>query len=144
MKTCSRCRRQKPFKTFGKNASKRDGRQTYCKGCNKGRLRLYYRASPRKQVERNRHFRHGNAKKLLQYLLKHPCVDCGETDIVVLEFDHVRGRKVAAVTELVATGYSWSTIEKEIKKCVVRCSNDHRRATARRQNSFRYSSVAQR
>jgi excinuclease UvrABC ATPase subunit len=72
------------------------------------------------------------------YLLEHPCVDCGETDIVVLEFDHVRGQKKNAISNMITTGLSVKRIMAEIKKCEVVCANDHRRRTARRAKHFRY------
>ena len=35
MKTCLKCRETKPFSDYGKNRSKKDGLQTYCKECNR-------------------------------------------------------------------------------------------------------------
>lgn len=69
---------------------------------------------------------------VLEHLRANPCIDCGEADPVVLEFDHrdpatkrfeiggaVRTRPVS-VKRLLA----------EIAKCDVRCANCHRRRTA--------------
>jgi transcription elongation factor Elf1 len=70
-------------------------------------------------------------KKVFAYLRANPCVDCGEEDIAVLEFDHrCRVSKQDRVSALVCQGYSWETVKTEIDKCDVRCANCHRRRTA--------------
>lgn len=66
-----------------------------------------------------------------EYLESHPCVDCAEDDVVVLDFDHVRGVKKHMVSWLVANGYTVKAIQDEIDKCEVRCANCHRRRHAR-------------
>jgi 5-methylcytosine-specific restriction endonuclease McrA len=71
------------------------------------------------------------------YLQAYPCVDCGERDPIVLEFDHVRGKKRKIISQLVNSGYGIDVIKKEIAKCEVRCSNCHKRKTAREQGWFR-------
>lgn len=65
-------------------------------------------------------------------------MDCGETDIVVLDFDH-QGDKVAEINVMIDAGLAWRTILAEIAKCEVVCSNDHRRRTARQ---FRWRRAA--
>lgn len=80
-----------------------------------------------------------NQSNLVEYLNTHPCVDCGETDIVVLQFDHVRGVKIDSVSNMIKNVSSWETIFKEIQKCDIRCANDHARKTARQQKNFKIS-----
>jgi hypothetical protein len=71
-------------------------------------------------------------------ILRHaPCVDCGEADPIVLEFDHV-GRKRTSVMRLAWWGASLATIDAEISQCEVRCANCHRRVTAARGGHFRF------
>lgn len=75
--------------------------------------------------------------ELWNYLEKHPCIDCKESDPVVLEFDHVRGEKIKAVANAVCDGWSWNKVLTEIEKCDVRCANCHRRRTATQFNWYK-------
>jgi hypothetical protein len=74
-----------------------------------------------------KNYRQRNKAKVVEYLLNHPC-ECGETDVRVLEFDHQRG-KIKSISAMIAGHFSWMNIAAEIKKCVVRCANCHRRKT---------------
>lgn len=71
-----------------------------------------------------------NRNNLIEYLSTHPCVDCGETDLVVLDFDHRDPKTKRAKIADVLGSWNWSTILSEIEKCDVRCANDHRRRTS--------------
>lgn len=63
--------------------------------------------------------------------MENPCTDCGETNPVILEFDHRdSSEKSGTVSEMVIT-HSMELIEAEVAKCDVRCANCHRLKTAR-------------
>ena len=69
---------------------------------------------------------------LKQYLSKNHCVDCGESDIAVLEFDHKgEAPKFKAVSAMIRARFSFTKIQEEIDKCEIRCANCHRRKTAK-------------
>jgi len=72
-----------------------------------------------------------------RHLLNHPCVDCGESDPVILEFDHVRGIKLFGVTRLAEQNVVRGLLEEEIDKCEIRCCNCHRRRTSITRNWWR-------
>ena len=74
---------------------------------------------------------------VVEYLQAHPCLDCGKTDSVVLEFDHLRD-KLEHVSVLVSQGASAAKLVREIEKCEVVCVNRYRRRTARRSGTWRY------
>jgi len=66
------------------------------------------------------------------HLKANPCVDCGETNIIVLEFDHIGDDKQFNISDAVRHGYGMAKIEAEIAKCEVRCANCHRKKTYER------------
>lgn len=73
---------------------------------------------------------------ILDFFRSHPCVDCGEGDPVVLDFDHVRGTKSANISCLLGKSSSRAILA-EIEKCDVRCANCHRRKTAKERGYYR-------
>lgn len=88
-----------------------------------------YKERAKKRVKETKRI---NTQKLAEYLNEHPCVDCGETDIIVLHFDHIKGEKKYGIGDHMSL--KWETLLKEIEKCVVRCANCHMRRTAIQQN----------
>ena len=78
--------------------------------------------------------RHRNFGRMIEYLRTHPCVDCGEADLVVLELDHLpEFEKKFEVSRAVGSSTrSWNSISSGIEKCEVVCANCHRRRGARR------------
>jgi hypothetical protein len=74
---------------------------------------------------------------VLDYLKHHPCIDCGEADPIVLDFDHVSGRKRSRVSALIVSWCSLKILVDEIEKCAVRCANCHRKRHARDQGWYK-------
>jgi hypothetical protein len=74
-------------------------------------------------------------ERILSYKYLHPCKDCGITNPVVLEFDHIRGKKVDNISDMPGK-YPWLDIIREIKKCDVVCANCHRLRTAKKSRYF--------
>jgi hypothetical protein len=65
---------------------------------------------------------------IMTYLLDHPCVDCGESNPIVLDFDHDNeNNKIYDISEMRDGKHgNIEAILEEIKKCSVRCANCHR------------------
>jgi 5-methylcytosine-specific restriction endonuclease McrA len=137
MKKCSKCKKLKNLKEFPIRG-KHDKRPRYaCTKClSKHKLNYYrnnfkYRAAQKKCSKKSKKLtKKNNREKIFNYLKSHPCVSCGESDPIVLEFDHLKNKN-KAISLLFAGGYSWKVIMREIKKCQVLCANCHRRKTAK-------------
>lgn len=110
-----------------------------CKSCNREYQKKWF--SSNLEVQRERSLRNGkraterNSAFILDYLLCHPCSDCGEQDIRVLEFDHVE-EKLKSVS-IMRRGYSLESVMEEIAKCEVVCANCHRIRTSERGEHWR-------
>lgn len=120
MRTCKSCGSEKPLDQFA-SAGTVNGveyRRWLCIPC-------YTKSkSARKEKLRDRYY---DLKKTLK------CVECGNDDFRVLEFDHLdETTKEFSVAEGMKLGYAFSRIEDEIKKCQVLCANCHRIKTYER------------
>ncbi len=135
---CTRCGELKAAADFPPVRRGEAKLQTWCRSCfaqvNARNYIPYYERERERITRRLRDHRDEIRQNLIAYLLDHPCVDCGEADIVVLEFDHVRD-KLENVSSYANGGRSWELVAAEIAKCEVRCANCHRRKTVREQHA---------
>ena len=133
MKKCVTCGGYKQEDEFNFKVRSLGLRQPWCRDCQHGHQRTWYEKHTEQEKDRTQRRRvkvREEAREFVyQYLSTHPCVKCGETDPVVLEFDHIRG-KAANVGTLITSGCSLERIKLEISLCQVLCSNCHRKKTA--------------
>lgn len=138
-KICSKCKTPKILDEFYFRNKKEGIRSHHCIPCFKVYRDAHYQNNKTSYKERcgKRRDKIGLEvkRKLFDYLTEHSCVDCGETNPLVLDFDHEDPKaKIANVTTLVRRHCSWTIISNEIDKCKIRCSNCHRRRTAKQTN----------
>lgn len=136
-KICTLCNSEKSLDQF---ARKGERYQSRCKECFKLYTKEHYQKNKDYYKEKayafNKHRKPEVLQSVVDYLKLHPCVDCGETDPIVLEFDHVRDIKTKAISRMISDCCSIETVFKEIEKCEVRCANCHRRKTAKQMNFY--------
>lgn len=139
-KVCSKCKEEKPLSEFHFRNKAKGKRNSCCRQCvTKYSKEYYHQNIEREHPRRMRYNRKRYAelrKKYFEYLCTHPCIDCGESDPMVLEFDHVRGVKKRAMATLLKGRVDWSVMLAEIAKCDVVCANCHKRRTAKKQGWY--------
>jgi hypothetical protein len=134
LRRCIWCNLLKPLSAFALRRKALGTRQSHCRACHAAYRKSHYlRNRPEyiaREVARTRRRRAENRRLLRAYLRSHPCVDCGETDIITLQFDHRDPATKRQDVALLVIGKPWSVVSTEIEKCDVRCANCHRRRTA--------------
>lgn len=135
---CGRCGEAKPLDEFGFRFPKLGIRHSWCKACFAEYKRLWYSRNRERHLARVKSATavtlSENQQRVWEYLALHPCVDCGETDPVVLQFDHRRDKRMD-VSDM-CRSFGWPVILAEILKCEVRCANCHTRRTARERGIY--------
>jgi hypothetical protein len=76
--------------------------------------------------ERRNRLKREASEKINKYKSENSCTDCGNFfHHVSMDFDHLSQKRMD-VARMVAAGYVWTEIQKEIDKCELVCSNCHR------------------
>ncbi|MGQ0802447.1 MAG: hypothetical protein ACT4PI_01090 [Actinomycetota bacterium] len=140
LRKCGRCGALKPLAEFAWRRKEKGQRDNYCRPCRAAYHRKHYQANRQRYLaqakRRKGRNRARNYRQLIDFLSAHPCVDCGDDDVLVLEFDHVAGKSILIAKAL--RDRFWEDILAEIAKCEVVCANCHRRRTARRGGFARF------
>lgn len=127
MKTCSRCKVEKEVTNFCKMARSKDGYQPACKSCmnvswTNSRLKKKQHYADVRKKRRNTNLTSLKGWKSLQ-----KCYVCPEDNASCLDFHHLDpSQKEGAISD-VSRSWSFERLSSEIDKCVVLCSNCHRK-----------------
>lgn len=122
---CSRCKSEKEISEFNR---KGDKLQPQCRLCDNASSREYYALNREKHkkiiLERKKKLRGAVQILYCKWLLEHPCVDCYETNILLLEPDHLRDKSYN-ISNMINLCHSWESVLKELDKCEIVCKNCH-------------------
>lgn len=130
MKTCSKCKQEKPISEFAFKSRLKGTYQAECHLCRKQTAKDWYnknKSSVVKAVQR----RHKEKVKTFNVFKGNlGCALCDETEPACLDFHHLDPhQKDLEVAALLARG-SKLRLQEEIKKCVCVCANCHRKIHA--------------
>ena len=143
MKICSKCKILKEEIEFSFKNKTKNKLQSWCKECLQDHNRKTYIEKPNRKEQVKSASKRYKAKMeefLYKYLTSHPCVACGQTNILTLQFDHLENKLFNIGSQ--ATSSSIETIEKEIAKCQVLCANCHSIKSAQQLNSWKLKWLA--
>ena len=136
---CPRCGEEKEPSSFLLRRNRNGKRDHLCRPCRSAYGKEHYAANRSRYIEQaaanKRKLRLVRTRFLIDYFASHPCIDCGEADPVVLEFDHLRDKSFSIGQAV--HNRNWQSIVEEMAKCEVVCANCHRRRTARRRGALR-------
>ena len=138
MKTCNTCEVFKDSSEFYKKLHNLDGLNKKCIACEREYRKSHYLSNKRYYKDKNARLRLVYMKDFVSFLETKACLDCGNSDFRVLEFDHlpqfIKSFNIAdksACTPL-------KTLMKEIDKCEIVCANCHRIRTSDRAGYYSY------
>lgn len=130
MKKCSYCKQIKSTDDFGPLKKSKDGKQYRCKKCFSNAMRKSYRLNPEKRKQQIKSLEEKIQIELNLIKTTSGCIYCLENESCCLDFHHLdMNTKNENVSYWVHSKSRTKAIE-EANKCVVVCSNCHRKIHA--------------
>lgn len=130
-KICSGCKETKMLTEFNKYKRSKDGLYYSCKACQQEANKAWSSKNWDKKIAQQRERRTDLRLKFSLYKEERGCVICNETDAVCLEFHHLDPtEKEIDPSDMATQGWSWDRMMSEVAKCVILCSNCHRKVHA--------------
>ena len=127
LKTCTGCKIEKENNEFYPSKRTNDGLASRCKSCanidsaksRKKNIKHYNRVQSIRMDK--------NADKFREWKATQKCKFCGEQEAVCLDLHHLDPTQKDASLSNVVRSWSWKKLMLEVDKCIVVCSNCHRK-----------------
>ena len=126
MKVCSKCKESKSLDKFNKH---KRGLTSWCKTCVQERSKQFYNEKSNILKEKRKNYYEERRKWFYDYKKTLKCSKCDENHISCLEFHHLDpNKKDFGISQALGPlNLNKEKIIKEIKKCIILCSNCHRK-----------------
>lgn len=134
MKICSACKIEKDETEFAWKSKFKGLRQSRCRECYREYNRNYYNNTDRdKQIARAQRNQKAVYERYQEWKQQQVCTCCGENSPECLELHHLDPQtKETHPSDAVTRG--WKKFMEEAEKCVVLCSNCHKKVHSGRIN----------
>jgi len=127
-KTCTKCKRNLLVEEFAWRDKAAGERSKDCKECHRNWFKSWYERNKKSVGERHKRNREERRKWFQALKGTMCCQHCTENDPVCLEFHHEDPKeKEIDVAQAWVKGWSRERILQEIVKCIVLCSNCHKK-----------------
>ena len=131
MKLCNKCNKKQNETEFGFKNKKLNKRASICKTCHKAYSKDHYQQNTQKYKDkankRNKERLQANREYITE-IKKQGCSLCSESNPCCIDFHHTDPTtKSGTVSQMVVSYLSIQTIQYEVDKCVLLCSNCHRK-----------------
>lgn len=135
---CSKCQIEKEniYEFYRAKSLGRSGFRSVCRNCENVDCKEYHKKTKSKRLKYKELY-NKELRELSISLKSNPCKDCGKTfHHCAMDFDHVKGKKIENIANLVHSGKKQLFLE-EVEKCELVCSNCHRvRTWNRKKNKY--------
>lgn len=125
MKVCTKCKIDKEDSEFCKKRNRLD---SVCRACHSIISKLHYQNNKARYKKLVRTRNKDIVEWFKEFKKDLKCSECPENHPWCLDFHHLdKSTKESTIANLVVSGYSKEKILAEISKCIVLCSNCHRK-----------------
>lgn len=126
-KTCTRCKQEKLLQDFTRDSSQKEGHYSACKLCKRFTARIRHKGDNVAQA-RNK-LRVQQTSQMIRDKKSSGCIVCGELEPVCLDLHHTDPSK-KDVDPNKLWNRVWDKFMQEAQKCIVVCSNCHKKIHA--------------
>jgi len=144
MKTCSKCKENKELNDFNSNKKRKDGLTSWCKECIRKRSKEHYKNNVDLYKDKVKKSRQKLRIWFDEYKSTLKCEKCGENHPSTLDFHHLdpNVKELGGVARMLSNNKTENEIREEISKCIILCSNCHRKLHWDEKNKICSQSIA--
>ena len=129
-KLCPKCNQVKSLEEYNKHKVK--GTQPWCRECTKAKDKSYYERNRNDRKEKIREYTRQARERIAEFLVQvksKGCCMCPEKEVCCMDMHHLCDKRFN-IADAIRKAVSIEKLQLEVDKCIVLCSNCHRKLHA--------------